>query len=144
LIQKPDTSSSENNLTGTAHHAHCTTREQPNTLLKTLRLESTFTQSLSGEHQPSNGNNGTRELLITDTAHLTREPCTIPELLNSVENGLETLNQTPDTSSSEDNPTGIAHHAHHHTEDIQLQELPKIETPESVSIKFDHGEQHLG
>jgi hypothetical protein len=51
------------------------------------------------------------------------------------------LIQTPDTSSSEDNPTGIAHHAHHHTEDIQLQELLLTETPESQSISSAHGLQ---
>jgi len=54
------------------------------------------------------------------------------------------LIQTPDTSSSESNPTGIAHHAHHHTEDTQLQELLLTTTPESTFIRFHHGEQQDG
>jgi hypothetical protein len=52
------------------------------------------------------------------------------------------LIQTPDISSSESNPTGIAHHAHHLTEDQRLQELLLTTTPESTFIRFNHGEQH--
>jgi len=54
------------------------------------------------------------------------------------------LIQTLDGSSSEDNPTGIAHHAHHPTEDIQLQELLRTRTLESQSISSDHSEELLG
>jgi hypothetical protein len=144
LIQKLDSSSSDTNLTGIAHHAHSTTREILDTLLLKLAPESISTQSEPGKHQPSNGNLTSRELLITDTAQLTREPCTTPELLNNVLNGSETLSQTLDGSSSEDNPTGIAHHAQIHTEDIQLQELLRTETPESQSINSDLGDKPLG
>jgi len=54
------------------------------------------------------------------------------------------LIQMLDTSSSEDSPTGIAHHAQHPTRDIQPQELPKTETPESASMLLDHGELQDG
>jgi len=54
------------------------------------------------------------------------------------------LSQTLDGSSSEDNPTGIAHLAQHHTEDQRLPELLRTETPESQSMNSDHGQLHLG
>jgi hypothetical protein len=78
-------------------------------------------------------------LHITDTAHLTERLCTTPELFNNVLNGLETLIQTPDGSSSEDNLTGIAHLAQLHTEEPTPPELPKTREPESTSIQSRTG-----
>jgi hypothetical protein len=74
LIQKLDSSSSENNLTGIAHHAHSTIRVIPDTLPKTRTPESTSTRLLDGLHQPSNGKTRSRELNTTDTAQVTERP----------------------------------------------------------------------
>jgi len=138
LIQKPSTSSSENNPTGIVHLAHCTTQVPQLTLLRTRTPESTSTRLQDGKHQPSSGKTRLRELHITDTAHLTERLCTTPELFHNALNGLETLIQTLDGSSSEDNPTGIAHHVHHHTEEPTPPELLKIRELESQSTSSDH------
>jgi hypothetical protein len=141
LIEKLDTSSSENNPTGIALLAHSTIRVPLNTLLKTRTPESTSTRiSQDGRNQPSDGKTPTRELHTTDIAQAIPRLCITPELLNNAVNGLETLIQTPDSSSSEDNLTGIAHHAQLHTEVTQLKVPLKTELPESESMPSDHGE----
>jgi hypothetical protein len=133
LTQKPDGSSGENNPTGTAHHAHIPTEVQPLELLLIRTQESTSTESSDGEHQPTFGKNGTEELLDTDTAQVTEELSTSSEMLELAVTGLNKPIQLLDTSSSENNPTGIAHHAQQDIEDTQLNTLLLITEPESTS-----------
>jgi len=60
-----------------------------------------------------------------------------------VEPGLDRLIHTPDTSSTEHNPTGIAHHAHKPTEET-LQELPLTLAPTSTSSTSSTGNHQPG
>jgi hypothetical protein len=127
-----DTSSSDTNLTGIAHHAHNPT-EVETLELNTRTQRSTSTESSDGEHQPSHGANGTEELHSTDTVPDTRNPLSTGEPSNNAVLGLERLTMKPDSSSSENNPTGIAHHAHKPTEE----ETPELDTRTQESILIE-------
>jgi hypothetical protein len=138
LIRKLDTSSSESNPTGIVHHAHTPIRvTQPTEHKQIPTPESTSITSWTGEHQPTFGRNGTSELLDTDTAQDTKEDSTSSEMSEHADNGLETLIQTLDSSSSENNPTGIVHHAQAPTMDTQPLELLLITTPTSTSTESE-------
>jgi len=58
-------------------------------------------------------------------------------MLDNADNGLDKLIQTLDSSSSENNPTGIVHHAQVTTMDTQPQELLLITTPTSTSTESE-------
>jgi hypothetical protein len=132
--KKLDSSSTDNNPTGIAHHAHTPTLDtQPLELPSMSTPESSSTESSTGEPQLTSGKNGTEESQDTDTAAHTDKHSTSSEPSTNAVPGLDKFNQLPDGSSSENNPTGIAHHAHHNTEDTQLQELLLITELTSTS-----------
>jgi len=120
--EKPDTSSSDPNLTGIALHAQIATLDTQPPELDTRTQESILIESLTGDHHSTHGETSTEELPTEDTAKVTRRASTATELLKLVEPGLERLIQKPDSSSTENNPTGIALHAHSTTEE-ETQEL---------------------
>jgi hypothetical protein len=140
LMTKPNGSSSENNPTGIAHHAHTPTMDTAPPEPHTITQESSYTESSTGDHQYTHGARNTTSLLEEDSAEATTELTTSSDPLKLVLTGSEWSDHTLDTSTTDINPTGIAHHAHHHTEVTQLQELLRTETPESPSIISDHGE----
>jgi hypothetical protein len=144
LIRKLDSSSTDSNPTGIAHHAHTPILDtQPLELLKTETLESSSTESSTGKHQPTSGKNGTEESLDTDTALATEELHTHSEPSNNAVTGLDKSSQESDSSSSESNPTGIAHHAQPDTE-VELHTLLLITEPTSTSSSSETLDHHHG
>jgi len=95
----PDTSSSENNLTGIAHHAQTHTEVQLQELLLTTEPESTSTESRTGELQL--GREITREFHSTDTAQVTRNLPSTTEASLHVEDGYNKLIRKLNGSSSD-------------------------------------------
>jgi hypothetical protein len=117
LMMKPNGSSSENNPTGIAHHAHTPIMDIQLPEPHTITQESSYTESSTGDHQYTHGANSITSKLEEDSAEDTREPTTSSDKSKTVLNGYKWSDHTLDTSTTDINPTGIAHHAHHHTED---------------------------
>jgi hypothetical protein len=118
----PNGSSSDLNPTGIAHHAQDPTMVELAALLPKTPT-STSIESRTGKLQLGDGKNGTEELLSTDTVPDTRNQHSTTEVSELVVTGSEELIEKLDTSSSENNPTGIVHHAHTPTLDTPLLEL---------------------
>ena len=131
LTQKPDTSCSDTLETSIAHHAQSSITVQPLTPPETTQ-SCTSIESLDGEDHTTNGILPTEELQSTDTVRDTRREPSTTETSLTVPTGLEESIRKLDTSSSENNPTGIVHHAHTTTEVTQPTELLWIRTLEST------------
>jgi len=69
-------------------------------------------ESPDGELLPTNGKSGTRDYTSTDTVPATKRLLLTIDQLKTVLTGLSKLIEKLDTSSSENNPTGIALLAH--------------------------------
>jgi hypothetical protein len=145
LIQEPNTSSSEVKATITAHHAQLATLEEPVELLNRDQ-ESIFTESPAGlnhqdqhhqdhqdhhDHQSSQLDHTPESSLEENTALTTPFKSSTSETTLTVVSGLLRPIKKLDSSSSDQMPTGIAHHAQSHIleDKVDLFGITEEETP---------------
>jgi len=136
-MMKLDSSSSECNPTGIAHHAHTPTLDTRPLELHTRTPESSLSESSTGDHQP--GLESTEELPGTDIATDTETTTTLSESSKTAVLTSERPTQKLNTSSSDINPTGIALLVQNHTLDTRPPELD-TRTQESTPIDSSTGD----